>query len=421
MTEADLVYNDIIQFGTFTLSSGQKSDVYFNMRKAYGIPELREKIIHYIVSIIKKEILNNKHAFFVTGVPESGKAWATIIADRLKLPLLVPRLDKEFDKNKHIKTYEHLSSPPVEGLSRSLSSNDKLIVIEDVITTGKSALDFISQAFDAHKSWGAFAAITIYDRCLGNNCLSGWGKHYSLMPKILPLCDKLLSLYANTKQEVYNKLHNIVMTKNTSLILSLDYYKDHMEIGNILSLTEHLLAGVKIHLDIYSNDERDAIRGIINLYRKSLFIIEDKKFTDIGHINKLQCDALLVEEYADAVTCMPNPGMRSLDAIPLPKILVRDMSSNPHDDHRTHYDKLMPVNDIIGAVTQKREKSNLFLTFRTGVTINEDEYAIEECDDMGQIYTQPSNADADFFILGRRFTQSGNIIEKLENAKYLFT
>jgi orotate phosphoribosyltransferase len=111
----------------FTWSSGWKSPIYCDNRKVLGYP--------YIRDFIKSELCNVVFAQFpeaglLAGVATAGIAWGAMAADQLKLPYVYVRSKpKEHGLGQQIEGYYEKSQP--------------VVVIEDLISTGKSSLQVV--------------------------------------------------------------------------------------------------------------------------------------------------------------------------------------------------------------------------------------------------------------------------------------
>jgi len=107
----------------FTWASGLKSPIYCDNRILLSYPEIRTAIIDFMVKVIKD------FEFFdtVAGVATAGIPAGALLADRLKLPFAYIRS----------KPKEHGRQNLIEG---SIRNNAKVLVIEDLISTGMSSL-----------------------------------------------------------------------------------------------------------------------------------------------------------------------------------------------------------------------------------------------------------------------------------------
>ena len=108
----------------FTWASGWKSPIYCDNRKVLSFPYARDFIKSEMCSIIFEQFPD---AAILAGVATAGIAWGALAADQLKLPYVYVRP----------KPKEHGLGNQVEG---NLEKGQKVVVIEDLISTGKSSL-----------------------------------------------------------------------------------------------------------------------------------------------------------------------------------------------------------------------------------------------------------------------------------------
>src|SRR3989338_4307401 len=122
LLEASAIDLDTVQ--GFVYASGIKSPVYCDNRILLSYPDKREKIVNAFLALIKAKKLEFDA---VAGVATAGIAWAAIIADKLKLPMVYVRASAN----------EHGKRNQIEG---ELEEGKEIIVVEDLITTGQSSL-----------------------------------------------------------------------------------------------------------------------------------------------------------------------------------------------------------------------------------------------------------------------------------------
>jgi orotate phosphoribosyltransferase len=108
----------------FTWASGWKSPIYCDNRKVLSFPYVRDFIKSEMCSVIFEKFPD---AEVLAGVATAGIAWGAMAADQLKLPYVYVRP----------KPKEHGLGNQIEG---SLEKGKKVVVIEDLISTGKSSL-----------------------------------------------------------------------------------------------------------------------------------------------------------------------------------------------------------------------------------------------------------------------------------------
>src|ERR1700755_2066749 len=115
----------------FTWSSGWKSPIYCDNRKVLSFPYIRDFIKSEMCNVIFAQF---PEAGLLAGVATAGIAWGAMAADQLKLPYVYVRP----------KPKEHGLGNQIEGF---YEKGQKVVVIEDLVSTGKSSL----QAVDALK------------------------------------------------------------------------------------------------------------------------------------------------------------------------------------------------------------------------------------------------------------------------------
>ncbi|HEY6955368.1 MAG TPA: orotate phosphoribosyltransferase [Flavisolibacter sp.] len=111
----------------FTWASGWKSPIYCDNRKVLSKPFLRDFIKSELCNVVFEKFEN---AELVAGVATAGIAWGAMVADQLKLPFIYVRP----------KPKEHGLGNQIEG---EYTKGQKVVVIEDLISTGKSSLQVV--------------------------------------------------------------------------------------------------------------------------------------------------------------------------------------------------------------------------------------------------------------------------------------
>lgn len=122
--------NHVIKFGKFTLSSGRESDYYVDMKKAITDPLILSQIARIISALISGENIDK-----VAGPALGAVPIATAVALHSKIPMLMIRKAQK----------DHGTSKLIEG---ELKEGDKVIVVEDVTTTGNSLLKAVKAVVD---------------------------------------------------------------------------------------------------------------------------------------------------------------------------------------------------------------------------------------------------------------------------------
>ena len=111
----------------FTWASGWKSPIYCDNRKILSKPFIRDFIKSELCNAVFEKFSD---AELIAGVATAGIAWGAMVADQLKLPFIYVRP----------KPKEHGLGNQIEG---EFSANQKVVVVEDLISTGKSSLQVV--------------------------------------------------------------------------------------------------------------------------------------------------------------------------------------------------------------------------------------------------------------------------------------
>ncbi|WP_298301836.1 orotate phosphoribosyltransferase [Hydrotalea sp.] len=117
----------------FTWASGWKSPIYCDNRKVLSYPYERDFIKSELCNVLFTEF---DAADAIAGVATAGIAWGAMAADQLKLPFLYIRP----------KPKEHGLGNQIEGV---VFPGKKVVVVEDLISTGKSSLQVVKVLQDA--------------------------------------------------------------------------------------------------------------------------------------------------------------------------------------------------------------------------------------------------------------------------------
>ncbi|WP_153801197.1 orotate phosphoribosyltransferase [Foetidibacter luteolus] len=111
----------------FTWASGWKSPIYCDNRRVLSFPFIRDFIKSEMCNVIFEQFPD---AELLAGVATAGIAWGAMAADQLKLPYIYVRP----------KPKEHGMGNQIEGF---YEKGQKVLVIEDLISTGKSSLQVV--------------------------------------------------------------------------------------------------------------------------------------------------------------------------------------------------------------------------------------------------------------------------------------
>lgn len=171
-----------VQFGKFRLASGQKTNIYIDLRVLVSFPS----VLRDVASLYHAYLKRNKIDFdLLTAPPMAGLPIGTALSLEMNRPLIYPR--------KTAKTYG--MGKGIEGVWRIGQS---VLVIDDVITSGGSIIETIS----AVKTVGLRVtdALVLIDREQGGKeILASEGYH---MHAVMTLKYLLSVLYDNHQIDV---------------------------------------------------------------------------------------------------------------------------------------------------------------------------------------------------------------------------
>jgi orotate phosphoribosyltransferase len=131
----------------FTWASGWKSPIYCDNRKTLSYPEIRRLIKDGFVETIRTKF-GNPDA--IAGVATGAIAIGALVAETLELPFVYVRP----------KPKEHGLGNMIEG---EIKPGSKVVVIEDLISTGKSSLQAVEVLRNAHIEVIGMVAIFTYE------------------------------------------------------------------------------------------------------------------------------------------------------------------------------------------------------------------------------------------------------------------
>jgi orotate phosphoribosyltransferase len=129
-----LVRNNALSIGNYILHSGKKSPYYVDLRQSISDPIAMDWIGNSLAHMVFNEIGKAK-VDKIMGVPTAGIPIATIVSQKLAIPMLYYRKERK----------EHGVQKKIEG---NMKRNDRIVMIDDLITTGQSVIDAAEAARD---------------------------------------------------------------------------------------------------------------------------------------------------------------------------------------------------------------------------------------------------------------------------------
>ncbi|TDT67399.1 orotate phosphoribosyltransferase [Hypnocyclicus thermotrophus] len=129
----------------FIFVSGIKSPIYCDNRKMIAFPKERGEIVNTFIDLLK-----DKEYDVIAGTATAGIPWASFIADRINKPMAYIRSKKK----------AHGAGKQIEGAE---VKGKKVIVIEDLISTGGSCITAVEACKGEGASEVEVAAIFSYE------------------------------------------------------------------------------------------------------------------------------------------------------------------------------------------------------------------------------------------------------------------
>lgn len=129
----------------FVWASGWKSPIYCDNRKTLSYPAVRNFIRQNLTAIVREEFENVN---IIVGVATGGIAHGVLIAQELGLPFAYVRSSAK----------EHGMQNMIEG---EITEGQKVVVVEDLVSTGKSSLNAIEALKEKHVT--ILGMISIFD------------------------------------------------------------------------------------------------------------------------------------------------------------------------------------------------------------------------------------------------------------------
>ena len=366
----ELMDANCIKMGNFSLKNGEKSKFYYDMKNLISYPRLLAKVGDAVFEMLDDFDI-------ICGIPYGGLPIASYISTSYNKPMIILR--------DCAKTYgtQHL----IEG---EFKASDRCLIIDDVITTGFSLQNAITEL---EKHMIVCHPFVIFDR----------QENYS--------CSKPVNTLLCKNDVVKFRLKEISREKKSNVCFAADI-QDPVKLCEMLDKIGSKIVICKIHSDIIqSYKHADLMKmnvgngsfehfknNLINLSIKHNFLImEDRKFNDISSIVNKQFSNF--NSWVDLITAhslIAPEVLRVLSGV----LLVSNMSNNTYDflDKSLELAKVAPKN-VVGFITQERITYKDLVCMTPGISL-------EKCKDEDQEYRTCGSVDTDYIIVGRAIYNS---------------
>jgi uridine monophosphate synthetase len=372
MSEAlikELIQSNCIKTGKFTLKNGDTSKYYYDLKNIISNPSLIKQIGDKLYNILDDFDI-------ICGVPYGGLPIALYISITYNKPMIYIR-----DKVK-----DYGTGKLIEG---TYKKTDRCVVIDDVITSGKSLEDALLVLKD---EINVVDVAVVLDR----------QQNYTCSKPVKAI------LYKNDITKYL--LKQITKDKNCKLCFSADL-EDPIKLLELLNKIGKDIVICKIHYDIINIDkyEGNFISDLIECSIKYNFLImEDRKFVDISYIINKQYAKFY--NWADLVTVhgsIADTAISNMSGV----LLLANMSNNNYNltDQVIAIAKANP-NNVIGFITQYRINHEDLVCMTPGI-------AQRNLQIQDQKYKTAKEVDTDYIIVGRALYNSEDIENEVK--KYI--
>jgi uridine monophosphate synthetase len=391
-----------IKRGDYTLKSGQKTDVYFDLRLASSDPILLNSLSKKLGNLITKKLkelidqqkIKNTKNIVIAGIPFAGVPWGVMTSFYTKLPLITLRTDAK----------NHGTKKMIEGNYDELT---KVILIDDVFTTGISIQN--TEILLCKNNLNVLFSVVLLNRSNFNHLNDVLS--LTTMEELLNPYKIVKSNYEKRCCEITDirgiKLLELVIEKKSNICVAMDY----SSIDQILSVFPKIapyVVMIKIHVDTIADctiEKLLILKQLANNFK--VLICEDRKLCDIGFTNLRYFERWHIPKWCDYITCLPNCGESSLKSLGIfcGLIIVSSMSSNPDPQYQKLGEEMATQIGAIGIVSQDGGFKKPYLVFVPGVSLD------KTSDMSGQKYQTPDvklMSGADILIIGRSICESSD-------------
>ena len=377
----------LVKKGDFVLKSGEKTETYLDIRSIISSPKSFSFITQVVASLIRQHFLAEDVT--LCGVPYGALPFATALSLNMNIPLIVLRETRKKYGLKNI----------IVGAS-DVPRN--IILIEDVITTGASALEAVRVLENEGYKVVMLVSIVLRDAAKKAELRSVLPYHSLFtMDELLVDAPEQWDPHLDPRPRMWREA---ISKKGTNIVLAYDQ-PDVKRLFRLVNRIGAKIIGLKIHSEILSMGRTEEAQLIKLCKEKAIFLWEDRKMNDIAATVEKQMKKY--EKTRDFISIAPTSGPHVL-TIPssLGFFVVAEMSSTDNcftgntSARIAAYVDSFPYN-VCGIICQDELWFDLpFLSIKPGISHS------RHGDGQGQQYSTVSGKKPDLFVIGRAIVDS---------------
>jgi orotidine 5'-phosphate decarboxylase subfamily 1/orotate phosphoribosyltransferase len=393
----------------FVLKSGQRSNLYIDLRRLTAHPKILRDIAEQMSHMIPTNV------DFIAGIVAGGIPMAVMFSQVTEIPMLMIRTERKL----------HGTGRWIEGWSDDEAKSQKrhnVLLVEDVINTGGSAEETIRRIQEANEPVNILGCVCVLNRGTQTQLSSGV-PIYSLwtLKDFEETTKRNRKSFSDrekmSKDPFAKRIFRRMSQLETNLIWSADV-QDSFQLLHMLDIIAPHLAAVKVHFDSFETFDEERFQEIVE--RHDLPVISDRKYADIRSTVFNQIRSSSLERLASSATVHSIAGSGSVDALnhfAISSILVVEMSNvdTPFLEGIGAYTVAMAKKhsqSVGGFICQSREACEAgdeFLYMTPGVHLEKKKDGFDQryrtCHQAIQVQGN------DLVIVGRGIHESGDFLE----------
>ncbi|KAH7727823.1 orotate phosphoribosyltransferase [Aphelenchoides avenae] len=440
---------EAFKLGNFTLKTGVKSPIYIDLRVMISCPETYKATAESFCDKIRAEKLEFD---YIAGAPYGAVPMASWVCFLLNKPLIFVRQQAK----------EHGTKKLIDGVYKA---GQKVLIIEDVVTSGSSVLETI----DVLKNAGLHCTDVVcqLDRQQGGKeRLNAKGINLMSLMNMDSVLDYLETtankITSEKRQEIIDALNvttasipaaikgpswnlqkrletftnalnrdlvDIAVKKQTNLCIAVDCARAE-DVLKAMEKTAKYACAFKVHWDIIDDFTIEFAQNLRQMADKNdCLLLEDRKFGDIDEVTRRQLldGPARVASWADLITQHATAGANSVEVLKKVigqgklrgSLLVAEMSSKGALTKGEYTADVVAIahqnKDVVaGFICQRRCSSDPgYLYWTPGVREDKTEQDGQQWRTVERAVVEEGN---DIIIVGRGITEASD--PAAEAAKY---